>query len=252
VDTPVVSSVSPSSGPTAGGTTVTLTGTGLATTSAVTFDGVAGSALTVVTDGEVTVVTPAHAAGDVDVVVTTAGGSATVVDGFTFVAPTLTDVNPDAGSSSGGTSVTLTGSGLTGATAVTFGGDPATNLVVVDDSSITVTTPSHAAGLVDVVVSTPGGPATLLDGFTYADSPVLLSMSPTSGPAAGGTTVTLTGAGLDTTTSVTFGGAPAAVLSASDTEVIVVTPAGTPGLVNVEVTTAGGSSTVVDGYEYTP
>jgi len=82
--------------------------------------------------------------------------------------PTLNSVSPDAGPTSGGTVVTLTGTDFVdGGTSVTFGGDAATNVSVNSATSLTATTPSHAAGAVDVVVTTPGGSATLALGFTY-------------------------------------------------------------------------------------
>ncbi|WP_378940910.1 putative Ig domain-containing protein [Mesorhizobium sp. ANAO-SY3R2] len=82
--------------------------------------------------------------------------------------PTLTSASPNTGSTAGGTSVTLTGTNLTGATAVSFGGTAASLFTVNDATKITATTPAHAAGAVNVVVSTPNGTATLTNGYTYA------------------------------------------------------------------------------------
>ena len=87
---------------------------------------------------------------------------------MTSYTPTVTGVTPSSGLLAGGTSVTLTGTGFTGATGVTFGGTAGTSVVVVSATSITVTSPAHAAGAVAVVVSTPGGTATSTGGFTYA------------------------------------------------------------------------------------
>jgi IPT/TIG domain len=88
---PVVGGVSPSSGPVAGGQTVTITGTHLSGATAVSFGGVAGS---VVADGstQITVTSPARAAGPVDITVTTAGGTSAVgaQDGYTYLAPPAT------------------------------------------------------------------------------------------------------------------------------------------------------------------
>ena len=67
----------------------------------------------------------------------------------------------------GPTTVTLTGDHLTGATSVTFDGVAATDLVVVDDQTVTLTTPAHVEGPVDVAVTTAVGSATLVGGFTY-------------------------------------------------------------------------------------
>ena len=85
--------------------------------------------------------------------------------------PAVTGVSPAGGSVAGGTPVTISGNGFTGATAVTFGGAAGTTLVVVSANTITVTSPAHAAGTVDVVVTTPKGtsPTTgTADNFVYA------------------------------------------------------------------------------------
>ncbi len=85
---------------------------------------------------------------------------------------TLTNVNPNNGTASGGTGVTLTGTGLTGATAVRFGGVAATSVNVVNSTTVTAVTPVHAIGAVDVVIDTPAGGATLSNGYTYATTAV--------------------------------------------------------------------------------
>ncbi|KUM23972.1 hypothetical protein AU467_32090 [Mesorhizobium loti] len=82
--------------------------------------------------------------------------------------PAIASVAPGTGSTVGGTSVTVTGSGFTGATAVSFGGVAATSFTVDSDTSITAVTPAHAAGAVAVAVTAPGGSASLPAGFTYA------------------------------------------------------------------------------------
>ena len=249
---PTVTAVSPPAGPVAGGTLVTLTGTGLTGTTGVTFDGVAATGVTVVDATTLTALTPGHAAGAVDVSVTTVGGSGTLDDGFTYVAPpTLASVNPADGPAAGGTTVTITGTGLTGTTDVTFDGVPATGVLVVDDSTVTATTPAHVAGLVDVSVTTAGVTDTLVNAFTYVAAPTLASVGPTSGPAAGGTTVTLTGTGLTGTTDVTFDGVPATdVVVVDDSTVTVTTPAHAAGTVDVVVTTSGGSATATAAFDY--
>ncbi|WP_170990166.1 IPT/TIG domain-containing protein, partial [Aquamicrobium sp. LC103] len=81
-------------------------------------------------------------------------------------APTITGISPDTGPMAGGTSVTITGTDLTGATAVTFGAVPAA-IDTVTATQITAVTPAGSAGAADVMVTTPGGSATLNDGFTY-------------------------------------------------------------------------------------
>lgn len=85
---------------------------------------------------------------------------------------TLSVVSPFSGAASGGTGVTLTGVGLTGATGVTFGGTPATSVNVVNSTTVTAVTPAHTAGAVNVVITTPSGSATDTNGYTYLTTTV--------------------------------------------------------------------------------
>lgn len=84
-----------------------------------------------------------------------------------FPAATVTALTPATGAAAGGTVVALTGTGLSGCTAVLFDGVPGTALDVVDDGEVSVTTPAVAAATVDVVVVTPGGAVAEVDGFVY-------------------------------------------------------------------------------------
>lgn len=67
--------------------------------------------------------------------------------------PTVSSDVPAVGGVAGGTVVVLAGSGFTGATSVTFGGTAAPSFTVDSDSQITVVSPAHAAGVVQIVVT---------------------------------------------------------------------------------------------------
>src|SRR5262249_18521960 len=104
----------------------------------------------------------ARTSGVVDVAVTTPAGRSTetAADQFAYVmppVPALAGLSPATGPTTGGTSVTLLGSGFSAASAVRFGTSVVTNLTVVSDNAIRVTAPARAAGAVDVTVTTPGG-----------------------------------------------------------------------------------------------
>jgi hypothetical protein len=178
---PSLSSLNPDNGPTTGGTFVTLTGsdfTDLGTTS-VTFGGSAASNVTVVSTTTITCTTPAHSAGTVDVEVTNLFGSDTLPNSYTYGSPpTVDSVVPNEGSVDGGTSVVITGSEFTNTadTTVTFGGTGATNVFVVNSTTISCDTPAHAAGAVDVVVTNSNGTGTLPNGFTYVENPEILNL----------------------------------------------------------------------------
>jgi IPT/TIG domain len=182
---PTVTGLSPTSGPAAGGTLETITGTGFTGATVVAFGTTAATGVTVVNDTTITATSPAGT-GVVDVTVTTpTGTSATsAADQFTFVAaaaPTVTGVSPTTGSAAGGTSVTITGTGFTGATAVNFGTIPAKSFTVVNDTTIDAVTPEAtgavnvtvATGAVNVTVVTPNGtsPSSAAAQFTFVAAP---------------------------------------------------------------------------------
>ena len=258
---PTVTGVSPASGPSTGGTTVTITGTGLLSASAVKFGGTAATTFVVQNDGIITATSPIGKLGTVDVTVTTAGGTTATgaADRFTYVVPpvpTVTGVSPASGPSPGGTIVTVTGTGFTGATAVNFGAaNPAIFYTVNSPTSLTVTAPSAAIGAVDVTVTTPGGTSATgaADRFTYIapPQPVVTGVSPTSGP--NGTFVTITGTNFAGATVVNFGSGNPATFTVSDpTTIFATAPTGT-GAVDVTVKTPGGTSATGpnDHYTYT-
>jgi hypothetical protein len=255
--TPQLTTVSPTSGPAAGGTTVTLTGQNFASGATVTVGGTAATGVVVVSGTQITAKTPPHAQGSANVTVTNPGGqSATLAGGFTFVAPapTITGVSPASGTTAGGSAVTLTGQNFASGARVTFGGAAATSVVVVSATQITANTPPHAQGSVNVTVTNSDGQSgTLASGFTFvALAPTVTSVSPNSGPSGGGTRVTLTGMSFVSGATVTFGGAAAtSVVVASATQISAVTPPHRSGGVNVVVTNPGGQTgTLAGGFTY--
>jgi len=248
---PTITSVVPSSGSTLGGTSVVINGANLSGVTSVTVGGTAAT-LGVNTSGSIAITTPAGAAGPADVVVTTAGGSVTDTGGFTYAAPpTITSVVPGSGSTLGGTSVVINGTNLSSPSSVDFGANPGT-VTGGNASSIDVTTPSGTAGSDNVVVTTAGGTVTDTGGFTYVTPPTITSVVPSSGPTAGGTTVTINGTELLSAT-LTFGGNAGTVTADTATSITVTTPAsGVAGPVPVVVTTSGGSFTSAMGFNYIP
>jgi hypothetical protein len=169
IQPPFKTGLSATSGPVAGGNTVTLSGVNLSSASSVAF-GANAATPTIINDGSISVAVPAGTAGSVSVTVNTAGG---VADGlsYTYVdPPTVTEISPTSGPTTGGTVLTVTGTALTTTTSVTIGGTPA-DFGVISSTELTVVTPPGAAGAVDVVVTTTGGSATAVGGFTYTAGP---------------------------------------------------------------------------------
>ncbi|WP_199848700.1 IPT/TIG domain-containing protein, partial [Streptomyces sp. RTd22] len=248
VVSPVLSGVSPNQGPAAGGTSVALTGSGFSGVTAVRFGSVNASSFTVVSPSQIMAVAPPGSAGPVQVTVTGPGGTSNGVT-YTYAAgPVLSAVSPSQGPVSGGNTVTLSGSGFTGATAVQFGSTPAVSFTVGSATQITAVAPTGAAGPVQVTVTGPGGTSNGITYF-YVGLPTLSAVSPSQGPASGGTAVTLTGTNLLGATAVKFGTVDAtsfAVVSAI--QINAVAPPGSAGTVQVTVITPGGTS---NGVPYT-
>jgi hypothetical protein len=251
VGVPVVTSLTPSSGPVAGGTTVDITGSRLTGATAVSFGGTAAT-FTILSSTVVRATSPTHAAGSVPVTVKTPGGTSAPVS-YTYESPSslppvVVLVAPLTGSTAGGTAVTITGTGFTGATAVSFDGTAATSFTVDSDTSISATTPAHAAGPVSVSVTTPAGTSTVPGLFTYLAvpaPPLVVLVTPPTGSVAGGTAVTITGTGFTGATAVSFDGTAATTFTVdSDTSISATTPAHALGPVAVSVTTPGGTSTI--------
>ncbi|MEU3281312.1 IPT/TIG domain-containing protein [Streptomyces antibioticus] len=242
---PTVSTVSPSQGPTSGGNTVTITGVGLTGATAVRFGTTPAASYTVNSSTQITAVAPARSAGSAPVTVVSPTGTSNPV-AYTFIAavlPSVTAVSPSGGPTSGGTTAALAGTGLTGATAVTFDGTPALSFTVNSATLITAVTPAGKAGAAVVAVTTPGGQSAASPSayFFYAAPPRLHSATATAGPTAGGFTVTLTGSNLLNASAVLFGPDTAAYTVVSDTQINVTVPAGT-GTAPITVITPGGTS----------
>ncbi|MGC2184325.1 MAG: IPT/TIG domain-containing protein, partial [Terriglobales bacterium] len=173
---PTATAITPNSGSLSGGTAVTITGTGFLAGATVKLGGTSATSVAVVSSTSITVITPAHAAGAVSVVVTnTDAKSGTLTNGFTYTAsnpaPTVTAITPNSGPTTGGTAVTITGTGFLAGATVKLGGTSATSVAVVNSTSITAIAPAHAAGAVSVMVTnTDTQSGTLANGFTYTAS----------------------------------------------------------------------------------
>ena len=165
---------------------------------------------------------------------------------------TVTGISPSTGPPSGGTAVTITGTDLSGATAVDFGSTPGT--VTADSAtSITATAPA-GTGTVDVTVTTPDGTSATssADQFTYTvivPPPAVTAISPSTGPVGGGTSVVITGTDLAAATAVDFGSSAGTITADTGTSITATSPPGT-GTVDVVVVTGSGVSAPVTADQY--
>jgi hypothetical protein len=260
VATPTISGVSPNEGPTAGGNLVTISGTSLTGATAVDFGSTAATGITVLSDTSVTALVPAGSGTvDVNVTVPTGNTSASSPVQYTYVAvPTVTGVSPDSGLAQGGApTVTVTGSGFTTATLVSFGPNGTGSFTFNSDSSISVTPPSSpsGAGPVDVTVTNPGGisATSAADVFTYEALPSVAGIEPDAGPVAGGTQVLVAGTGFTPSTTVDFGTVAASAVTVVNSTFIEATspvPTGA-GTVDITVTTSVGTSLTSGADQFT-
>ncbi|MFD7498543.1 IPT/TIG domain-containing protein [Streptomyces sp. NPDC059832] len=254
---PVVTNVSPAQGAPAGGTSVTITGSGFTDATLVRF-GPNGADFVLVSDTQITAKTPTGTS-TVKATVTTPTGTSTQNVLFTYTSvPALSSLRPvsdptsgentlsgglvpTSGPTSGGNTVTINGTNLSGAILVKFGNNSAT-ILTNTPTQITVSAPAGPPSSVSVTVTTAGGTSNPLPYF-YIAAPTVNELSTHLGPATGGNTVTVLGANLTLTSAVSFGGNQATTINVvSDSQLTVTAPAGS-GTVTVTVTTPGGTST---------
>jgi large repetitive protein len=246
---PTIASFTPSCGPV--GTSVDVMGNNFQGTTSVTFNGVA-AAFAVQSGHLIKTTVPAGATtGKIGVV--TGDGSDTSATDFTVSSscapvPTISSFSPSSGPV--GTSVTINGTGLSGATAVKFGGVAASSFSVNPSGTQISTTVPSGAVTGKITVTTPGGTATSATNFTVTTTaPTISSFSPKSGPV--GTSVRINGSGFAGATAVRFNGVSASfTVNTQGTRIDTKVPTGaTTG--KITVTTPGGTATSAANFTVT-
>ena len=161
--------------------------------------------------------------------------------------PQVVKLTPKTGPAAGHTSVAITGSGFTGASAVRFGATPATGVTISSGTSITVLAPAATSGSVDVTVTGPGGTSatTSADLYKYKP-PTVTGVSPDTGTTAGSTSVTISGSGFALGSATTFKFAAGLATSVNCTSTSVCTalspPHGKAATVDVKATVGSVNS----------
>ena len=232
---PSISSFSPGSGSV--GTAVTITGTNFTGADHVKFNGT-DALFTVNVSTQISTTVPSGATTGA-ITVRTSEGTATSAVAFVVTgAPTISSFSPSSGPV--GTSVSINGTNLNGATSVTFNGTPA-GFSVNGSTQINTSVPGGAT-TGKIKVTTPNGTATSATHFVVTSSagPTITSFNPTFGPV--GTSVTITGTHFTGVTQVKFAGVLASFSFNSDTQVTATVPAGaTTGKITL-MTPAGSAS----------
>lgn len=256
-----VSGVTPNIGPSAGGTIVTVTGSGFQTNAAVLFGLLPATNVVVNGPSQITATAPANtvAVGPVSVTVVNPGGaSGALASAFTYgvstAALSVSSLGPISGSVNGGTTVTVNGTGLSAVTGVQFGGIPGTGLSVISDTKATIVTPARSAGPVAVTVIAGGSSTTIPNGFVYSTTPAmtLTSVSPSTGSTTGGSAISVFGTGFASGMTVSFGGVQGTnIVVVSSTQASMTIPARSAGIVDVTVALpSGDSASLASGFTY--
>lgn len=219
---PMINSLAPSSGAVAGGTNVTLTGTGFVAGATVMFGGAQCIAPIVNSSTSLTCTTPAFPSGTANVVITNPDGQMSSPSIFTYMPmPVVNSVTPGFGPVSGGTTITMTGTGFVSILDVKIDSFVCTNLVVINPTSLTCTAPTHVAGSASVTItSTDGQYSTTPNAFIYNAPPVITTLDRNSGPLSGGLLITINGSGFVPGASVDIGGASCTSVTVSNSNTL--------------------------------
>ena len=247
-DQPSLTSVTPATGPAAGGTPFVALGSQLSAGCTLSFGGAPAANVTLGSDGTLTGLTPPHPAGTVDVALVCGTSRSKLARAFTYVSapPALTSIAPTFGSTAGGTLVRATGANLQSGCWMFFG-DQAARAVAVDSAtSLTAAAPAgDKAGPVNASVRCGDAGAFLASAFAYTaapdPAPSILSVSPLVG--APGESVTISGARFRATDRVDFDGTSATLLRTRPDEQVVRIPELPLGLAAITLTDAEGRVT---------
>jgi len=268
---PVITSADVTTGPSQGGTAVTLTGTGFGPGAQAYIctqsSGCTSTALSKPVNGgyvsgsngtKFQLITPSHTAAKtggtpVDITVINPNDATQAKVAFTYttgVSPTVTAVSPAQGPIAGNTFVTITGTNFSSNSTLSIGTNKLVagqTFLVEDDKTIIALTPSvPTAGPQTITVNnTDGRSGKLTNGFNYGPNPPpsIDSLSVDNGPTAGGTYVTVYGENFDANATVSFDGTAAPVKTANGSFLGVFSPAHAAGAVDLVVTNADGLTT---------
>ncbi|WP_153980133.1 IPT/TIG domain-containing protein [Paenibacillus xylanilyticus] len=261
---PTLKSISPSSGPLVGKTTVYVDGTGFNSNSKLffTMNGQDVDLNAVYVNAKrMMITTPAGLnPGPVDLkVLNSDDQSALMTSAFTYDAPpiypdpVISSINPNTGNMRGGYVIDIFGTDFQREATVMFGSTPLTLTAYMNSSNVRVTVPAVlVTGKVDITLTNPDGKSsTLVGGFEYKDDiPTITKLSPNSGPMTGGTLVYVDGSYFAQGMIVTVDGIEVSHTYINSKRIMLTTPArANPGTVEIRITNPSGLSAAMD-YTY--
>lgn len=249
-----LSAVIPARGPTAGNTSVRFEGSGLNAETQIFFDD--EPLETRFEGGQLVASTPpASSTGPVTVrAFNLEGDSVELINGYTYADPLqIESFSPSVLPASGGIEVTARGRGFTSELAINVGPRASPRVTVISDELLRFVAPSHPAGPATVELIGPDTRARIPDALTYFDELAITSISPASGPTAGGQLVTISAEGLTDDTEVSFDGRPApieAINPASGTVQVRTPAASAAGPADLQLINAYSADFQADAYYY--
>jgi len=228
---------------------LTITGTDLGVKPTVTIGGQRAVVSGTPTPTSVTVQVPVGLPGGAAALSVSAPGGADTAS--VYIAPEIKSILPAVGSSTGGYTAVLTGTGFTGADRVTFDGVPAESVLPIGDKEISVRVPAGTPTLTraDVLVSTRSGgvaaDASVPVKFGYQPIPTVSTVSPSWTRVGVAEDVTLSGDNLGATTVVMVGTTVVPATPGADGTLVFQAPVATkPGAVNITVSNKGPDNVV--------
>jgi IPT/TIG domain/Putative Ig domain len=249
---PRISGISPSNGLVTGGTAVTINGSNFQPASGVMFGNTPAISVQVVNDTLIRCITPAGSVGVVGVTVQGSNSqAATVQSAFTFSAPpleiTTTSLPPGSVGATYKTTLSATG-GVPPYTWSAFGVLPGgTQLTAASGVISGVPTKAGSYSFAAQVTDTKStsSSANISLGVSPDPAPIITSISPNSGPTAGGTVVTISGSNFQSAAVVKFGSIPASSVQViNSTQIQAVAPAETSATVNVSAQGSNGQTAI--------
>ena len=245
----------PESGHVTGGQAITIKGRYFANGATATIGGNAVTGIVFMDTATLRGIVPAGIAGPADVTVRNPDTkTGTLTGGFTyfgFMPPVLLSASPASGPTTGGQTITLSGTGFIDGATVEIGGTPA-SVSFISSTTLTAITPLHSSGTVGIRVINPDTQSSLLDySYTYAAPPSIASVSPLSGLTAGGQAITIDGANFRIDCSVRIDGTPAAITRVSTAQILATTPPHSEGYAVIRVDNIDYTSgTLSPGFYY--
>lgn len=224
----------------------------------VKIGGIEATRVTFVSSTTIRAVVPLQVSGEKEITVENPDGGSASWQGFYYQksTPTISSITPSKGPVGTTTEITIKGTNFIAGymsdgkpiTTVTIGGQPATDVVVVDEKTITAKTPADifTTGPRHVVVTVDGVNAIRENGFTFISNPQITGILPSKGSVLGGYTVDITGSGFMTGAKVRFGDRWAQTVTVrSSSQITATVPAASyPGIVDVTVTNPDGGEAI--------